>query len=106
MKARVIDINRDDSFAWIDLVNYHNKVCLHTQVRRSAVDMRIYYFSNELDSEKEKCLLVNNIGEIINKAFPIFGYSESKKSRIESIVFRENMVNTEYALITFRREKQ
>lgn len=64
------------------------------------------YESYELDSEKEKCLLVNNIGEIINKAFSMFGYPESKKSRIESIVFRKNVVNTEYALITFRREKQ
>lgn len=106
MKARAIDINRDEKFIWIDLVNYHNKVCLHTQVRCSAVDMRIYYFSNELDSEKEKCLLVNNIGKILNIAFSMLGYSESKKSRIESIVFRENVVNTEYALITFRREKQ
>lgn len=59
-----------------------------------------------MDSEKEKCLLVNNIGEIISKAFPMLGYPESKESRIESIVFRKNMVNTEYALITFRKEKQ
>lgn len=105
MIVRITEINKDDNFIRIDLVNY-NKVCLHTQVCCSIVNMRIYYTSNELDSEKEKCLLVNSIGEIISRAFSMLGYPESKKSRIKSIVFRENVVNTKYALITFRREKQ
>lgn len=106
MIVRITEINKDDNFIWIDLVNYNNKVCLHIRVCCSIVNMRIYYTSNELDSEKEKCLLVNSIGEIISRAFFMLGYPESKKSRIESIVFRKNVVNTEYALITFRREKQ
>lgn len=103
MKARVTDLNKYKKFIWIDLIDYNNNVHLHTQVCCSAVNARIYYKSSEWDSEKEKCIFVKNIGKIIGKAFLILGYDESK---IESIVFRKNAVNTEYASIIFRREKQ
>lgn len=105
MKARVIDINRDDNFIWIDLVNYHNKVCLHTQVRYSAVDMRIYYISASkyYDLKKQRCVFVRNIGKVIGKASLILGYDESE---IESIVFNKSKHSLENASITFRKDKE
>lgn len=104
MKARVIDINRDDNFIWIDLVNYHNKVCLHTQVCcKTPVNIRIYYISAskyyDYDLKKQRCVFVRNIGKVIGKAFLILGYDESE---IESIVFNKSEHSLENASITLK----
>lgn len=99
MKAKVTYLNKNEKLIVIDLINYNNKMCLHIRVCGN----RIYFISDLYDSEKEKCILVKNIGKIIDKACSILGYPES---RLESIVFRRNAVNVEYALMTFRKEKQ
>lgn len=96
MKARVTSLNKDKKVICIDLINYSNKVCLHTHVF-CGEDIKIYYLSVvNNDFEKQKCVFVKNIGKIINKAFLIFNYDESK---IKSIEFKESLSEPDYAFI-------
>lgn len=104
MKARVTSLNKDEKVICIDLINYSNKVCLHTQVCcRTPVDIKIYYISagKYYDSKKQRCVFVRNIGKVIGKAFLILGYDESE---IESIVFNKSEHSLENASITFRKD--
>lgn len=106
MIVRITEINKDDNFIRIDLVNYNNKVCLHTQVCcRGPEDIRIYYItaSKYYDLKKQRCVFVKNIGKVIGKAFLILGYDESE---IESIVFSRKDHVLEYATITFRKDSE
>ena len=50
----------------------------------------------DYDFEKQKCIFVKNIGKIINKAFLMFDYDESK---IKSIEFEASLQEQDYAFI-------
>lgn len=97
MKARVVSLNKDKGYMEIDLINSNGNTCLHTQVLFGK-DIKIYYLSvmSNYDFEKQKCIFVKNIGKIINKAFLIFDYDESK---IKSIEFEASLQEQDYAFI-------
>lgn len=98
MKARVVSLNKNERYIDIDLINSKGDACLHTHVCFGK-DIKIYYLSIiSHDFEKQKCIFVNNIGKIINKAFLMFDYDESK---IKSIEFKESLQELDYALIRF-----
>lgn len=102
MKARVTSLNKDEKYMNIDLINSSGNACLHTQVFCDK-DIKIYYLSvmSSYDFEKQKCVLVKNIGKIINKAFLIFDYDENK---IKSIEFKGTLQEPDYALIRFMED--
>lgn len=104
MKARITSLNKDEKYMNIDLINSKGDACLHTQVFCNE-DIKIYYLSvmSNYDFEKQKCIFVKNIEKIINKAFLIFDYDESK---IKSIEFKENLQEPDYALIRFMEDKE
>lgn len=96
MKARVVSLNKNKRYIDIDLINSKGDACLHTQVCFGK-DIKIYYLSiMDYDFEKQKCIFVKNIGKIINKAFLIFDYDESK---IKSIEFEASLQEQDYAFI-------
>lgn len=98
MKARVVSLNKNKRHIDIDLINSKGDACLHTQVCFGK-DIKIYYLSiMNYDFEKQKCIFVKNIGKIINKAFLMFDYDESK---IKSIEFKASLQESDYALIRF-----
>ena len=98
MKARVVSLNKNKRYMDIDLISSNNVACLHTQVCFGK-DIKIYYLSiMDYDFEKQKCIFVKNIGKIINKAFLMFDYDESK---IKSIEFIASLQGSDYALIRF-----
>lgn len=98
MKARVTGLNKNKGYMEIDLINSKGDACLHTQVCFGK-DIKIYYLSvMNYDFEKQKCIFVKNIGKIINKAFLMFDYDESK---IKSIEFKASLQKSDYALIRF-----
>ena len=97
MKARITSLNKDKGYMEIDLINSNNVACLHTQVC-CGEDIKIYYLSPKIhyDFKKQKCVLVRNIGKIINKASLIFDYDENK---IKSIEFKTSLSEPDYAFI-------
>lgn len=90
MKARVTSLNKDKGYMEIDLINSNGDACLHTQVYGGSY-IKIFYYPHASpdvlstidDLKKAKCILVNNIGKIINKAFLIFDYDRNKVKSIE-----------------------
>lgn len=97
MKARVVSLNKNKGYMEINLINSNDVACLHTQVC-CGEDIKIYYLSPKIhyDFEKQKCVLVRNIGKIINKAFLILRYDENK---IKSIEFKTSLFEPDYAFI-------
>ena len=108
MIARVVDIDKDKKKILINILDNLDKdkrVRLCTEVYGGSYVKIIYYpytstnvLSTYDDLKKAKCILVNNIGKIINKAFLLFDYD---KNKIKSIEFENGC-----ALITFIREEK
>lgn len=108
MIARVVDIDKDKKKILINLLNNldkDKKVCLCTEVYGGSY-IKIFYspytstnvLSTYDDLKKAKCILVKNIGKIINKAFSLLDYDMNE---IKSIEFKNGCV-----LITFIREEK
>ena len=108
MIARVVDIDKDKKKILINLLNNldkDKKVCLCTEVYGGSY-IKIFYspytstnvLSTYDDLKKAKCILVKNIGKIINKAFSLLDYDMNE---IKSIEFKNGC-----ALITFIREEK
>ena len=108
MIARVVDIDKDKKKILINILDNldkDKKVRLCTEVYGGSY-IKIFYYpytsTNVLstydDLKKAKCIFVNNIGKIINKAFLLLDYD---KNEIKSIEFKNGC-----ALITFIREEK